>query len=177
LRFTELGLAGAYLIELERHEDERGHFARTFCRSEFLHHGLETTIAQCSSSFNIRRGTVRGMHFQAAPHEECKLVRCTSGRIFDVIVDLRPGSATFTKWHGVELTRDNHRMLYIPAGFAHGFQTMEDNSEVFYQVSEEYVPSVSRGIRWNDATLGIKWPITEGLTISERDAALPVVDV
>jgi dTDP-4-dehydrorhamnose 3,5-epimerase len=173
LRFTQLDLAGAYLIDVEPHSDDRGFFARTFCTREFLDHGLDATIAQCSSSFNIRRGTLRGMHYQATPHEETKVVRCTSGRIFDVIVDLRPDSTTYANWHGVELSSDNHRMLYIPAGFAHGFQTLEDNSEVFYQISVDYVPSASRGIRWNDPSLAIEWPIIEGITISERDSALP----
>jgi dTDP-4-dehydrorhamnose 3,5-epimerase len=173
LRFTELNLAGAYLIDIAPQTDKRGFFARTFCTRDFHDHGLGTTIAQCSSSFNLRRGTLRGMHFQATPHEETKIVRCTSGSIFDVIVDLRPGSTTFGEWHGVELTSENHRMLYIPAGFAHGFQTLDDNSEVFYQISVEYVPSASRGIRWNDSSVGIEWPITDGITISERDAALP----
>jgi dTDP-4-dehydrorhamnose 3,5-epimerase len=173
LRFTQLDLAGAYLIDVEPHADDRGFFARTFCTREFLDHGLDATIVQCSSSFNLRCGTIRGMHYQATPHEEAKVVRCTSGKIFDVIVDLRPGSITYGSWHGVELTSDNHRMLYVPAGFAHGFQTLEDNSEVFYQISVEYVSSASRGIRWNDPSVDIKWPITEGITISERDAALP----
>jgi dTDP-4-dehydrorhamnose 3,5-epimerase len=176
LRFTQLDLVGAYVIDIEPHADDRGFFARTFCTRDFLDHGLNTTIAQCSSSFNSRRGTVRGMHYQATPHEETKIVRCTSGRIFDVIVDLRPGSATYASWYGVELTGDNHRMLYVPAGFAHGFQTLEPNSEVFYQISVEYVPSASRGVRWNDPSLAIRWPITEGMTISERDAALPPID-
>jgi dTDP-4-dehydrorhamnose 3,5-epimerase len=173
LRFTQLDLAGAYLIDVEPHADDRGFFARTFCTREFLDHGMDATIAQCSSSFNLRRGTLRGMHYQAMPHEETKVVRCTSGKIFDVIVDLRPGSTTYGRWHGVELTSENHRMLYVPAGFAHGFQTLEDNSEVFYQISVDYVPSAARGIRWNEPSLAIKWPITQGITISERDAALP----
>lgn len=173
MRFTQLVLAGAYLIDIEAHEDDRGFFARTFCAREFTDHGLSTTVAQCSSSFNKSRGTLRGMHFQAAPYEEAKVVRCTSGRIFDVIVDLRRESPTYASWHGVELTGENHRMLYVPRGFAHGFQTLEDDSEVFYQISVEYVPSASRGIRWNDPSLAIKWPITEGLTISARDEALP----
>jgi dTDP-4-dehydrorhamnose 3,5-epimerase len=173
LRFTPLPLAGAFLIKLETHSDDRGYFARTFCTREFRDHGLDPTIAQCSTSFNLRRGTLRGMHYQVAPHEETKLVRCTSGKIFDVIVDVRPQSPTYGKWHGVELSSDNHRMLYIASGFAHGFQTLEDNSEVFYQISTEYLPSASRGILWNDPTLAISWPITKGMTISERDASLP----
>ena len=176
MRFTELGIRGAYLIDIEPRKDDRGFFARTFCAREFMEQGLNTTIAQCSSSFNEHRGTLRGMHYQAPPNEETKVVRCTSGRIFDVIVDLRRESATYARWHGVELTRENHRMLYIPPGFAHGFQTLEDNCEVFYQISVEYMRSASRGIPWNDPSVGIKWPITEGLTISERDAALPGID-
>jgi dTDP-4-dehydrorhamnose 3,5-epimerase len=173
LRFTQLKLAGAYLIDLEPHADDRGYFARTFCTREFLHHGLDANIAQCSTSFNLRRGTLRGMHYQTPPHEEIKIVRCTSGSIFDVIVDVRPESVTRGSWHGVELSSDNHRMLYIPAGFAHGFQTLVDNSEVFYQISAEYVPSASRGIRWNDPAVAISWPINEGITISARDSAYP----
>ena len=173
MRFTQLKLAGAYLIEFEPHSDDRGYFARTFCTREFQDHGLDTAIAQCSTSFNRRRGTLRGMHYQTAPHEEIKVVRCTSGRVFDVIVDVRPHSPTFGRWHGVELSSDNHRLLYIPAGFAHGFQTLEDNSELFYQISTEYVASASQGVRWNDPTVSISWPITGDMTISERDAALP----
>jgi dTDP-4-dehydrorhamnose 3,5-epimerase len=175
LRFTQLKLSGAYLIELELHVDDRGYFARTYCTREFEEHGLDTTIAQCSTSFNLRRGTVRGMHYQAAPNEEIKIVRCTSGSIFDVIVDVRQDSATRGSWHGVELSSDNHRMLYIPAGFAHGFQTLVDNSEVLYQISAEYVPSASRGIRWNDPAVAISWPINEGITISDKDSVYPAI--
>lgn len=173
--FTQLDLAGAYLIEVEPHRDNRGFFARTFCKRDFLDHGLDATITQCSASFNHRRGTIRGMHYQIAPHEEAKVVRCTAGRVFDVIVDVRPESPTHAQWRGVELTSRNHRMLYIPAGFAHGFQTLEDNSEIFYQMSTEYVPSANRGIRWNDPALAINWPIKGEITISEGDANLPGV--
>lgn len=176
MKFTELGLASAYVIELERRDDARGFFARTFCAREFAEYGLLSTVAQCNTSFSLRRGTVRGMHYQVTPHEEAKLVRCTTGAIVDVIVDIRSGSPTYAEWRSVELTSENRTMLYVPPGFAHGFQTTADNTEVLYQVSAEYAPSAERGIRWNDPVLNIKWPITDGLTISERDAGLPGVN-
>ena len=175
MRFTRLDLAGAYLIDLEPHQDERGFFARTFDAREFGERGMFPTVAQCSTSFNARRGTIRGMHYQVAPCEEAKVVRCTSGAILDVIVDIRPESPTYTKWCSVELTSNNLRMLYVPPGFAHGFQTLENNTEVFYQISVEYAPSAGRGIRWNDPVLGISWPITDGVIVSDRDALLPGV--
>lgn len=175
MRFTELDLAGAYLIDIESHHDDRGFFARTFDAREFSECGLFATVAQCSTSFNARRGTLRGLHYQAAPHEEAKVVRCTAGAIFDVIVDIRPESPTYAEWRSAELTSENHRMLYIPPGFAHGFQTLEKNVEVFYQISVEYVPTAGRGIRWDDPALGITWPINDGVIISARDAAFPGV--
>ena len=168
--FIETKLAGVYIIELEKIEDDRGFFARTFCQREFEAHGLNPRIAQCSVSFNRRKGTLRGMHYQVAPYEESKLVRCTMGAIYDVAVDLRPDSLTHKQWMAVELTEDNRRALYIPAGCAHGFQTLEDNSEVFYQMSEVYHPECARGLRWNDPVFGIQWP-SETLVASARDSS------
>lgn len=146
------------MIDLERQADDRGFFARTWCRREFEDHGLNSRLVQCSLSFNKRRGTLRGMHYQVEPHAEAKLVRCTRGAIYDVIIDLRPDSPTFTKWAAAELTAENMTMLYIPEGFAHGFQTLEDDSEVFYQMSEFYHPECARGVRWDDPAFGIVWP-------------------
>lgn len=172
MRFRETALKGAFIIELDKHEDERGFFARAWCQREFLAHGLNPRLVQCNVSFNRRRGTLRGMHYQVAPHEEAKLVRCTRGAIYDVIIDLRPDSPTFMQWLAVELTADNYRMLYIPEGFAHGFQTLQDHTEVFYQMSEFYAPECARGIRWNDPAFAISWPPAERL-ISERDQQYP----
>src|SRR4029077_17047096 len=154
--FTETKLKGAFILELERLEDERGFFARTWCKREFIKHGLNPNLAQCSVSFNGKRGTLRGLHHQIEPYEEAKLVRCTMGAIYDVIVDLRHDSATFARWISVELTAANHRMRYIPERFAHGFQTLEDNTEVFYQMSEFFAPECARGIRWNDPAFRIQ---------------------
>jgi dTDP-4-dehydrorhamnose 3,5-epimerase len=166
--FTETKLKGAYLIEPERLEDERGFFARTFCVQEFEAHGLNPSVVQCSVSYNKKKGTLRGMHYQAAPHGEVKVVRCTRGSIYDVIIDLRPDSATFKQWVAVELTADNRWMLYIAEGFAHGFQTLEDDTEVFYQMSESYAPQSACGVRWNDPLFQINWP-TDERTISTKD--------
>jgi dTDP-4-dehydrorhamnose 3,5-epimerase len=173
MKFVELALAGAFVIEPAPNEDERGFFARTFSAEEFAARGLKPTIAQCSVSFNRRRGTLRGLHYQAAPHQEAKLVRCTTGAVFDVIVDLRPKSSTFKRWVGVELSAENHHMIYIPEGFAHGFQTLADNTEVFYQISTAYMPEAARGIRWDDPELAIRWPATTDRVISPRDLLLP----
>ena len=170
MKFIPAGLAGAYVVEPERLEEERGYFARTFCRDEFAAHGLNPELRQCNVSFNAKKGTLRGMHYQAKPHEEAKLVRCTRGAIYDVIVDIRPGSATFRNWIAVELSAANGRMLYMPEGLAHGFQTLENGSEVFYQMSERYVPESARGVRWNDPAFGIRWPLLDPV-ISQRDAA------
>lgn len=156
------------MLEADRREDDRGFFARTFCEKEFGEHGLEPRVAQCNISFNRRKGTLRGMHYQAAPFEEAKLVRCTMGGIFDAIIDLRRGSPTFKKSFGVELTALNRRMLYIPRDFAHGFQTLEDDTEVFYQMSQVYSAEHARGVRWNDTAFGINWPADERI-INERD--------
>ena len=173
MRFTELELPGAFLVELDRIEDERGFFARTFCREEFAEHGLETELVQANTAFNRKAGTLRGLHFQAEPHEETKLVRCTRGAVFDVIVDLRPGSATFTGWVGVELTAENDAMLYVPRGFAHGYQTLVDETETSYLMSEHYEPSAASGVRWNDPAFGIDWPETEERVINDRDRTWP----
>jgi dTDP-4-dehydrorhamnose 3,5-epimerase len=171
--FTETELKGAYIIELERLNDERGFFARTFCRGEFRVHGLNPNLVQCNISFNRQRGTVRGMHYQVSPHGECKLVRCTMGAIFDAIVDLRPESISFRRSVALELTAENRKMLYIPEGIAHGFQTLVSDSEVLYQMSEAYHPESARGVRWNDPAFSIKWPIMENLTVSEKDLRYP----
>ena len=170
--FTETALPGAYVVEPQRLEDDRGFFARVWCEREFSAHGLETGIAQCSISLNERRGTLRGMHYQASPHEEVKLVRCTRGAVCDVIIDLRLDSPTFTRHVAVELTAENRRMLYIPQGFAHGFQTLEDNTEVLYQMSEFYAPGSARGVRWNDPAFAICWPIADPVML-DRDRGYP----
>jgi len=166
--FTELELKGAYLIEPERREDSRGFFARTFCSLEFKAHSLNPSVVQCSLSFNKHKGTVRGMHYQVSPRMETKLVRCTRGTIFDVIIDLRPDSASFMQYAASELSADNDKMLYVPENFAHGFQTLEEDTEVFYQISQFYAPECARGVRWNDPAFGIAWPIAARI-ISERD--------
>lgn len=172
MRFIAMQLAGLWLVEPERLEDERGFFARTWCEREFREHGLDSRLVQCNISFNQKRGTLRGMHYQVAPYEETKLVSCTQGSIYDVAVDLRPGSATFRQWVGIELSVENRRMLYIPAGFAHGFITLEDQSTVFYQMSEFYHAEAARGVRWNDPALGIEWPIPVAV-ISDKDRSYP----
>lgn len=169
MNFVATELRGAYVVEPERLEDDRGFFARTYCRKEFLAHGMNPDVVQCNISFNRSKGTLRGMHYQNAPYEEAKLVRCTRGAIFDVIVDLRRHSQTRGRWIGVELTSDNRRALYIPEGFAHGFQTLESDSEVFYQMSAEFHPEAARGVRWNDPALCIQWPLLNP-TVSVRDA-------
>jgi dTDP-4-dehydrorhamnose 3,5-epimerase len=174
--FREMPLKGAFVIEPEKFGDDRGFFARAWCKNEFEKHGLITRLVQCNISFNHKRGTVRGMHFQAAPNKETKLVRCTRGAIYDVIVDLRSGSATYLKWFGIELTADNYRMLYVPEDFAHGYKTLTDESEVFYQVSEVYSPECERGVRWDDPALGIDWPENDKLVISEKDRSWPDLD-
>ena len=172
--FTETPLAGAFVIQIERVSDERGSFARTFDAEEWRSRGLNPEVAQCSVSFNARNGTLRGMHYQADPWAECKLVRCTRGAIYDVIVDLRSGSPTFARWFGVELTEENDRLLYIPEGLAHGFQTLADATEVSYQISQVYVPEAARGVRWDDPEFAIEWPALEGeRVISARDRSYP----
>ncbi len=172
MRFTVTPLAGAVVIDIEPHPDARGLFARTFCRDTFLAAGLPGEFVQSSVSHNLKRGTLRGMHFQAAPHEEPKLVRCTRGAIHDVIVDLRPDSATHRQWFAVELTAENRRSLYVPPGFAHGFQTLVDDCEILYQMAVPYAPAAARGVRWNDPAFAIAWPIPDPV-MSDRDAAYP----
>jgi len=174
--FKETGLAGALAIELERLEDERGFFARTFCAREFEKRGLATRFVQSSISFNRSAGTLRGMHFQVPPHRETKLVRCTAGAIWDAIVDLRADSPTRLRWFGLELSAENRAQLYIPPGFAHGFVTLQPNSEVFYEMDEFYAPQAGRGLRWNDPALGIRWPRQPDV-IAERDATYPDLDL
>lgn len=174
--FTETSLPGAYLVDLERREDERGFFARSFCKNEFNAMGLDDCVAQCNISFNHKKGTLRGMHYQIPPHAEAKLVRCTRGAIYDVIVDLRRDSTTFMKWYSVELAAENRAALYIPKGFAHGFQTLVDDTEVFYQMSEFYAPESARGFRWDDPQFGITWPLPVS-QISEKDRALQVFSI
>lgn len=170
--FKETILKDAYIIELERKEDDRGFFARSFCRNEFIKRGLNPDVVQCNISFNEHKGTLRGMHYQIEPHSETKLVRCTMGAIYDVIVDLRPDSSTFKQWAGIDLTVDNHRTLYIPEGMAHGFLTLADNTEVFYQMSEFYYSECARGVRWDDPEFGIQWP--PGIQIiAARDQQYP----
>jgi dTDP-4-dehydrorhamnose 3,5-epimerase len=170
--FVETKLKGPFVIEVERNEDHRGFFARTWCQREFAERGLNPSLVQCSVSFSRKKGTLRGMHYQIAPREEAKLVRCTRGAVYDVIIDLRPDSPSFSRWLAAELTAANGRMLYIPEGFAHGFQTLEDDTEVFYQMSEFYAPEYARGVRWNDPAFGIQWPPAER-TISLRDDTYP----
>jgi dTDP-4-dehydrorhamnose 3,5-epimerase len=171
--FTETPLKGAFVIEPEPVHDERGMFARVWCLKEFEAHGLGATWVQSSLSLNIRRGTLRGMHYQVAPHEEVKLVRCTAGAVYDVIVDLRPESATYCCSFGVTLSAENRRTLYIPRRFAHGFLTLMDNSEVFYQMSEFHSPASARGFRWDDPGFNIKWPEPVSI-MSEKDRAWPI---
>ncbi len=174
MRFVRTPLPGAWVIELDELGDERGWFARTFDAEEFQARGLNPAVVQCNASFNARRNTLRGMHYQAAPHGECKLVRCVRGAIFDVAVDLRADSPAFCGWHGVELSADNRRAFYIPAGLAHGFQTLTDDCEVLYQMGHSYVPDAARGVRWDDPVFGIKWSEPEGeRVISEKDRAYP----
>jgi dTDP-4-dehydrorhamnose 3,5-epimerase len=172
VRFVETELPGAFVIEVEPQPDERGLFARTFCRDEFAVLGLASSFVQCSSSYNARAGTLRGMHWQLPPHAEAKLVRCTAGAIFDAIVDLRPGSPTQGRCLCVELSAETRRMLYVPEGFAHGFQTLQDGSEVFYQMSRSFAPAAARGFRFDDPAVGIGWPLPPG-AMSERDRRLP----
>ena len=174
MKFTETRLQGAFVITPDRIEDERGFFARTFCRREFEEHGLNPNLVQCNISFNKKKGTLRGMHYQVAPHEEAKLVRCTSGAIYDVIIDLRPVSPTFKQWFAAELSGENHQLLYVPEGFAHGYQTLMPQTEVSYQVSEFYNPASERGIRWDDPTTGVTWPLPVTL-MSQKDRNYPLV--
>jgi len=173
MRFTETLVTGAYVVEPEPRGDERGFFARLWCQAEFAEHGLDATFVQCNSSFSPGRGTLRGLHYQISPFQEVKLVRCVRGAIFDVLVDLRRDSATYLRWFGIELSERNRRMLYVPAECAHGYLTLEENSEVIYPVSQFYRPEAERGIRWDDPLFRIEWPETGARTISAKDQAWP----
>jgi dTDP-4-dehydrorhamnose 3,5-epimerase len=166
--FTETSLSPAFIVDVVRREDHRGFFARSWCQREFEARGLNARLVQCNVSHNRRKGTLRGMHYQVAPHSEAKLVRCTAGAIYDVIIDLRPESPTFREYFGVVLSAENRRAVYVPENFAHGFLTLTDDSEVLYQMSEFYEPAAGRGVRWNDPAFGIVWP-EEVAVISERD--------
>ena len=173
MNFTETPLHGAFVIDIERHDDERGFFARIFCEEEFRSCGLDPRVAQCNISFNERKGTLRGMHFQAAPHGETKVVRCSGGAMYDVIVDLRDDSPTRCRWFAAELTAENRRALYVPAQFAHGFLTLTNDCEVFYQMGTAFEDGAGRGVRWNDPAFGIEWPFAPSV-ISPRDATWPL---
>ena len=166
-------MLGAFVIDLEMRVDERGFFARAWCENEFREHGLETRVVQCNMSYNHEAGTLRGLHFQRPPHSETKVIRCTRGAIWDVIVDLREESPTYKEWFGIELTAENRRMLYVPEQFAHGYVTLAPGAEIFYQVSEFYSPSHEGGIRWNDPAIGIQWPESDIRVISDKDASHP----
>lgn len=172
MRFRPISLPGAFLVEVEPHSDERGLFARTFCEREFAAAGLPSHFVQCSTSFNEKRGTLRGLHYQLPPHEEGKLVRCTQGAVFDVVVDLRRELPTYCRWEGFELTASNRAALYIPPGCAHGFQTLADGSEVFYQMTVFYVPGQDAGVAWDDPAFGVRWPLPDP-TLSPRDRSYP----
>jgi len=171
--FRETRLPGAFIIDLEPRHDERGFFSRAWCQKEFEAHGLNPRIAQANLSYNKQRGTLRGLHYQIAPFEEAKLVRCIRGAIFDAIVDVRPASPTYLQWIGVTLSGQNRTMLYVPEGFAHGFQTLEPETDVFYQVSEFYAPGSERGARWDDPAFGIEWPEVDSRLISAKDQSWP----
>lgn len=173
--FTETKLKGAYILDLERREDERGFFARAFCQNEFAEHGLKPIIAQANLAFNIKKGTLRGMHFQFPPAAESKLVRCTRGAILDIIVDLRPESPTYLQHISVELDEDNHRALYVPERFAHGYQALRDNTETSYQVGEFYAPACESGLMYNDPRLGLSWPLPVSV-ISPKDQKFRLLD-
>lgn len=177
MQFLPTPIQGVFIIELELLEDKRGFFARSWCIEEFKRQGLESNIVQCNLSYNISKGTVRGLHYQKYPYEEVKIVRCIKGKIFDVAVDLRKDSPTFLKWIGIELTEKNYRALYIPKGMAHGFQTLEDESLLMYQVSQCYTPGAEAGIRWDDPKIAINWPIKGDRVLSDKDAAWPLMEI
>jgi dTDP-4-dehydrorhamnose 3,5-epimerase len=170
--FTETRISGAFLLEIKKIEDDRGFFGRSFCKKELEEHGLNGNIVQANTSMSRKKGTIRGLHYQVEPYHEAKLIRCTRGRVFDVIVDLRPGSPTYLQWFGAELTPDNYRMVYVPGNFAHGYLSLEDNSEVYYNVTEFYTPGSEKGIRYNDPALNIEWPIPVEI-VSEKDKSWP----
>ena len=171
--FTETKLKGAFIIEIEKREDERGFFARAWCKKEFEAHGLTSHMVQANIAFSRKKGTLRGMHYQASPYEEAKLIRCIKGGIFDVIIDLRPDSPTYKEWFGLQLISDNYKMLYAPEGFAHGYKTLIDKTEAFYQVTQFYAPESERGVRWDDPAFDIEWPEPNDLVISEKDKNWP----
>ncbi len=173
--FRECALRGAFIVDIDPLTDQRGFFARSYCTQEFAAHGIEAPVAQCSVSFNAHRGTLRGMHYQASPHAEAKLVRCTAGAAYDVIVDIRPHSATYRGWFGTELSAANRRALFVPPGFAHGFLSLSDAAEIHYMVSVPHAPQLSGGFRWNDPAIGIVWPMPPAV-ISPRDAGWPPLD-
>jgi dTDP-4-dehydrorhamnose 3,5-epimerase len=170
--FSETRVHGVYVVDIEKRQDQRGFFARVWCQKEFETQGLETRIAQVNVAFTKRKGSLRGLHFQGHPHQEAKLVQCTKGAVYDVAVDLRPDSASYRQWVGIELTAGNHRLLYIPEGCAHGYQTLEDDVEISYQTSQFYAPEHARGVRYDDPALGIQWPLEAG-NISDADRSWP----
>lgn len=172
MKYTETPIGGLFLIDLEPVEDERGFFARTFCEEEFRRRGLESHFTQCSIAFSRRKGALRGMHYQRDPHAEVKLVRCTRGGVYDVAIDLRPDSPTLGQWFAAELTAMNRRMLYVPTGLAHGYQTLEDETEISYQMSAPYHPEAAAGVRWNDPAFGVSWPL-DVTVIAQRDNSYP----
>jgi len=174
--FTETRLKGAYTIDIEPHEDARGFFARVWCKNEFAEQGLVSDLAQCNVAYNRRKGTLRGMHYLQAPHAEAKLIRCTKGAVYDVIIDLRPDSDSCRQWLALELSEDNHRALYVPEGFAHGYVTLRNDTELFYQMSQIYVPEADTGVRWNDPAFGIEWPDVGDMIIAEKDQLWPLLD-
>lgn len=169
MRFTESKLKGVYLIKIDKEEDERGYFARSFCKNEFKEHGIEFEIVQCNISYNKNKGTLRGMHFQCVPYEECKIVSCIEGSIYDVIIDLRKESNTYLEWEGFFLNEANQDMLYVPRGFAHGFQTLEDDTKVYYQMTQFYHSGYASGVRWDDKVFNIEWPKYNNRVISIKD--------
>jgi dTDP-4-dehydrorhamnose 3,5-epimerase len=175
IAFTEAPLPGAYLVDLVPSNDARGFFARSYSPEEFAARGLGPQLRECSVSYNAHKATLRGLHYQIAPYEEHKLVRCTAGAIFDVIVDLRPASSHYRRWFGTEINAENRRALFIPPGFAHGFITLSDHSEVFYMISAAHSPAHARGVRWNDPSFGIEWPL-QPQVIAPRDAQYPLLD-
>jgi dTDP-4-dehydrorhamnose 3,5-epimerase len=175
MNFRPTKLDGVWIIDPERSSDDRGWFARTFCTEAFAARGLPTAFAQCSASFNARRGTLRGLHWQVAPYAEAKLIRCPRGHVFDVVVDMRPESGTFGRWIAAELSDENGRMIFIPEGCAHGFQSLVDNSELSYQITAPYRPALARGVRWDDPRIGVDWPIRNPI-LSPRDRALPLLE-
>lgn len=175
MKLSPTPLTGAHVVDIEPIEDSRGFFARTVCAQAFAEHRINGAFVQQSVSWNRERGILRGLHYQSSPFEEDKLVRVTRGAIFDVIVDLRAGSPTLHQWFGIELTVDNHRALYVPKGFAHGFQTLANNTEVLYQMTVNFYPEAARGVRWNDPAFNINWPDPENAILSDRDAKLPLL--